>query len=358
MISKNFNAYTRYTILKHGFKNGNISETCELFKISRTTFYNWKNAYEKYGVNGLRNQEPRKPNMPNKIGKEIEEKILDYVRRYPKDGPRRIYYELKSEGFSVGETGIYNVLKRNKLTKKEQRVKYSRNKKYDNKNLNDLKNKNLYSFKTEKTYPGHLSIQRINFVGTFDNIGEIYQYLIYDMDSKWVEIKLYNRKQDIDVWDFFELKLVYLMETFNINIENLITEKERNFLPYFVKGEKYNEIINTYNINHLFYTLESTDVFEEILEFNKYLVKNFYNNISLGENINSFIEIHNELKTFIRKYNFTNKILIGENKGKTPAQVIFKKAKENGTDLDTLPLWIVALIESSKRGVENGQKQI
>lgn len=358
MISKNFNAYTRYTILKHGFKSGNITETCELFHISRTTFYNWKNAYEKYGVIGLKNEEPRKPKMPNKVSKELEGKILDYIRKYPEDGPRRIYYELKSEGFDLGETGIYNVLRRKGLTKKAQRIKYSRSKRYDKKDSDNVENKSLGSFKIEKTYPGYLSVQRINFVGTFDGIGKIYQYIIYDMDSKWVEIKLYNRKQDIDIWDFFELKLVYLMETFNINIENLVSQKERNFLPYFVKGDKYNKTIDAYNINHLFYTLEETDIFEEILEFNKFLVKNFYNKIPLEENKSSFVEIHNELKTFIRKYNFTNKISIGPNKGKTPAQVIFKKAKENGTDLDTLPLWIVALIESSKRGVGNDGKKI
>lgn len=357
MVSKNFNAYTRYTILKHGFKNGNISETCELFNISRTSFYNWKNAYEKYGVEGLKNEEASKPKMPNKVSKTIEGKILAYVRKYPEDGPRRIYYELKSEGFPTGEGGIYNVLKRNKLTRKAQRINYSRDYKYENKSLGPSKSKEPDLFKEGRIYPGHLSVQRINFVGSFHGIGKIYQYIIYDMDSKWVEIKLYNRKEDIDIWDFFELKLVYLMDTFNINIENLVSEKDRTFLPYFLRGDKYNKIINSYNINHLFYTLEETDIFQEILEFNKYLVRNFYNKITLNENKNSFKEVHRDLKNFIRRYNFSNEILTGPNKGKTPAQTIFKKAKENGTDLDALPLWIVALIEASKKGGRNYGKE-
>ena len=81
---------------------------------------------------------------------------------------------------------------------------------------------------------------------------KIYQYSLYDTYSKCGVVKIYNKKQDINIWYYFELKLVYLMKTFNLNIENLLTEKTKEFVPYFVKGDKYKEIIENSHINHRF----------------------------------------------------------------------------------------------------------
>lgn len=353
--SKGFNAYTKHMILKHALKGGNISKTCELFGISRTTFYNWQKAYQKDGVAGLEKKKRQKPQMPNKVSKEIENEILAYVAKFPKDGPRRIFYELKAEGFDVGETGIYNVLKRNKLTKAEQRIKYANAKPHYRKTKRKNNKKYLQLLNSNNTYPGYVVIQKIDFIGTFDNIGRIYQYSFYDTISKWGEVKIYNRKQDIDIWHYFERKLIYLLETFNLNIENLITKKDREFLPYFVKDNKYEEILKEFHINHIFISAENNDILDEIRKFNELLVKEFYNKIPMNQNINSFIKVENAINNFIREYNFCNKIANGPNKGKTPAEVVLERSIENGTNLDTLPLWLLALINSPKRG-DNSEK--
>ena len=353
MKFQGFNAYTKYRILQHALKVKNVSEVCELFGISRTTFYNWETAYQRFGIAGLENKVPKKPKMPNKISKAIEHEILKYVIKYPGDGPRRIYYELKSEGIDVGETGIYNVLKRNNLTRKKQRVEYSKYKRPP-RGIKERKEKAaLHLIDPKEAYPGYLVIQRIDYIGTFEGIGKIYQYCFYDTYSKWGEIKLYNKKHDIGIWEYFEQKLAYLLETFNLDIKNLITAKEREFLPYFVKGDKYNKIIDAYNIHHLFIPYEESEVFDDIVEFNEFLVTEFYNKILLNEKLNSFMKVENALNHFIREYNFTNKTSQGPSAGKTPAEIVLERAMEKGTDLDALPLWLLALINSPRRGVRD-----
>ena len=353
MKSQGFNAYTKYRILQHALKIQNVSETCELFGISRTTFYNWETAYQKLGIAGLENKIPQKPKMPNKVSRAIEDEILKYVIKYPGDGPRRIYYELKSEGINIGETGIYNVLKRNSLTKRKQRIEYSKNKTPRRKTPRRTDQAVLNFIHTKDVYPGYLVTQRIDYIGAFDGIGRIYQYCFYDTYSKWGEIKLYNKKQDIDIWDYFEQKLVYLLEIFNLDIKNLVTEKEREFLPYFVKGDAYHKIIDAYHINHIFIPYEESDIFDGIVEFNEFLVTEFYNKILLDKKLDTFIKVENAMNHFIREYNFTNIVSHGLNGGKTPAQLVLERAMEKGTDLDTLPLWLLALINSSRRGVED-----
>src|SRR5699024_8473013 len=128
---------------------------------SRTSFYNWQKAYEREGITGLEEKKRKKPNMPNKVSKYIEEEILDYVIKYPEDGPRRIYYELSAEGIEVGETGIYNVLKRNKLTRKEERIEYSKEREYQKSSKKDNKEANKL-IKNKEKYPGYLVTQRID----------------------------------------------------------------------------------------------------------------------------------------------------------------------------------------------------
>lgn len=347
------NAHTKYTILKHALKENNVSETCKLFGISRTTFYNWNRAYQKKGMSGLEMKGPQKPKMPNKVKKEVEQEILSFVAKYPEDGPKRIYYELRAEGHEIGESGIYNVLKRHDLTKKSQRIDYSTNKALHEKNNRKVKKREADFEHIREAYPGYLVLQRIDFMGSYHGIGKIYQYSLYDTTSKWGLVKLYNKKQDIDVWHYFELKLAYLMKTFNLNIENLMTERSKTFVPFFVKGNKFKEIIEHFQIKHMFITPDNHTVLDEMKEFNQYLIAEFYNEITTNSHLDSFLKVEQELIRFLRIYNFSRVISNGDNAGKTPAEVVLERASQNNVDLDTLPLWILALLKSARRGDEN-----
>lgn len=346
-----FNAHTKYRILQHALEGGNISRTCELFGISRPTFYKWQEAYQKFGITGLKNKERAKPQMPNKVSKAIEKEILDYVLRHPKDGPRRIFYELKSEGIQVGETGIFNVLKRQQLTSQEERLAYAQKRGLSAKGSRTRKNSQLLRvIQKEKSYPGYLVVQKLDDMGSFDKIGKVYQYSFYDTESQWVEVKLYNRKNDIDVWDFFESKLVYLLEVFGLSFENLVTDKERTFLPYFLGSQGYEEILSAYSIKPIFCRLKEEEAFREIVDFNKVLVTEFYSKVRENHHWDSFDKLDREITKFVRDHNFKKTIASGAYVGKTPAQVVLEYAVAQGADLNLLPLWILALINSASEG--------
>ena len=347
-----FNAHNKYRILKHALKENNVSQTCELFGISRTTYYNWNRAYQKHGMVGLEMKEPKKPTMPNKVSRSIEYEILSHVQRFPTDGPKRIYYELKSEGFNIGESGIYNVLKRYNLSKKFTRVQYCKSKGTNLSQKQKSKKLPQYFQQTKDSYPGYLMIQRMDFIGTFNGIGKIYQYSLYDTYSKFGIVKLYNKKHDIDIWYYFDLKIIYLIKTFNLNIKNLITEKTKEFSPYFIKGDKYKEVIEGSNINHSFIAPEKNTILDVMSDFNELLVKDFYNKIGADKNLDSFAKVERGIHKFLREYNFSTVISSGCNSGKVPAKVILERAIYNNVDLDTLPLWLLALLSPLKEGDE------
>ena len=64
--------------------------------------------------------------MPNRVPKEIEEQILNFIKEYPTYGPERTEAELKSVGISIGHTGIYHILKKRGLNTEKARLEWVR----------------------------------------------------------------------------------------------------------------------------------------------------------------------------------------------------------------------------------------
>jgi len=102
----------KYSVLQHAKEHKNITDTCQLFHISRTIYYAWLKRFIKFGYLGLADKVKREPKMPNKIKPDKERIILNYIIDYPTHGPKRIANELGQQGVTISDTGVYNVLKR------------------------------------------------------------------------------------------------------------------------------------------------------------------------------------------------------------------------------------------------------
>ena len=56
----------RLAVLEHAQRTGNVAETCRVFGISRTRYYEWKNRADLYGLDALMPKERRAP--PDALG--------------------------------------------------------------------------------------------------------------------------------------------------------------------------------------------------------------------------------------------------------------------------------------------------
>jgi transposase InsO family protein len=104
---------------------GNVSEACRAMGVARSTYYAWKPKLERYGLDGLRVRERRRPRMPNQIGPHLEHRILAFSLGHPGFGPRRIAAELarpKWGGIRISEHGVWSVLKRFNLNTRSKRL--------------------------------------------------------------------------------------------------------------------------------------------------------------------------------------------------------------------------------------------
>lgn len=100
----------------------NVRLACKRAGISRSHFYEIRNAYEKYGAEGLAPKQRRKPRMPNQTPPELEKQILEMTTRYPTYSYVRISGQLRLGGVGVSASMVRGVWQRHGLTLRIQRL--------------------------------------------------------------------------------------------------------------------------------------------------------------------------------------------------------------------------------------------
>ena len=84
----------------------NISAACKKAGISRSHYYEIKEAFEKYGAEGLAPRERRRPRMPNQTPPELERRILEMTEQYPIYSYVRISGQLRLIGVGVSPSAV------------------------------------------------------------------------------------------------------------------------------------------------------------------------------------------------------------------------------------------------------------
>ena len=97
-------------VLQHAEKIGNARKACRYFGVGRSSFYRWRDAYQKHGEAGLKNAKLIPKNPANQTPAEIVDKVL-YLRRKYHFGPIRIvWYLARYHGIKISDAGVYRTL--------------------------------------------------------------------------------------------------------------------------------------------------------------------------------------------------------------------------------------------------------
>jgi len=111
--------------LLHQARVRGVSEACRIFGVHRSTYYRWKAAVERSGLEMLRPRERRAPRMPNQLSPVIEARILAFAIAHPGLGPRRISATLAQArwgGLVVSPNGVWRLLRRHGLSRRVSRI--------------------------------------------------------------------------------------------------------------------------------------------------------------------------------------------------------------------------------------------
>jgi transposase InsO family protein len=102
-----------------------VGAACRTIGIHRSTYYRWKKASDRYGLDILFPRERRRPRMPNSTPPHIEQKILAFSLAFPAFGPAHIADELRRPkwgGIRLSPNGVHRVLRRHGLHTRSRRL--------------------------------------------------------------------------------------------------------------------------------------------------------------------------------------------------------------------------------------------
>jgi transposase len=106
---------TKVGLLRLAQALGSVSKACKVMGYSRDSFYRFKGMYEEGGELGLIETSRKKPCIKNRVGKEIENAILEIAVAEPGFGQVRVAKELQRQGMSISSAGVRCVWLRHNL---------------------------------------------------------------------------------------------------------------------------------------------------------------------------------------------------------------------------------------------------
>jgi transposase-like protein len=94
MIEEAMRVVRKRMVLEYAKGIGNAAEACREFGVPKSTFYEWKKAYDEGGVKGLVRKKPTPKSHPRSLPPEVVEKVIHLRQQYHL-GPQRITWYLE-----------------------------------------------------------------------------------------------------------------------------------------------------------------------------------------------------------------------------------------------------------------------
>ena len=199
-------------VLQHAEKIGNARKACRYFGIGRSSFYRWRDAYQKHGEAGLKNIKSIPKNPANQTPPEIVEKIL-YLRRKYHLGPIRIvWYLARYHSIKISDAGVYRILKRNGLNRLPRGTRMRK----------------LHTKRYQKQVPGHhiqVDVKFLTFKGKSGKKVRRFQFTAIDDATRVRALKIYEKHTQASAVDFID----HIIEKFPFRIREIRKDNGHEF---------------------------------------------------------------------------------------------------------------------------------
>jgi len=182
----------RLAVLEHAQRTGNVAETCRVFGISRTRYYEWKNRADLYGLDALMPKERRAPQMPSATPTHVVERLLTLAVLEPTVGCRQYTDRLGDQGFVIAKSTVQKHLVDHGLGKRSQRLARAAAITAATTGLltEAARDDEPFGFCLASGGPGELVCLDSFYIGKLKGVGKVYQLSAIDVFTRWAFVWL------------------------------------------------------------------------------------------------------------------------------------------------------------------------
>ena len=181
----------RVRVIEYAAKCGNVTHACQVFGISRKTYYQWLKAASAYGTSALLPKDRRAPHQPNAMSSEEVSVILAEAVARPTLGPRSLLRHLAARGVRRSASGVAKVLRRHHLGTARKRVAALASlTAADGGQVTDAALDGPFGFCLFATCPGQVVSLDTFYVGRLKGVGAVWQLTAVDVATRTADVQL------------------------------------------------------------------------------------------------------------------------------------------------------------------------
>jgi transposase InsO family protein len=280
-------------VLEYAGVSRNVREACRELEVPRSTFYEWKKAFDTEGRAGLVRKRPVARSHPRQLSPETVERILD-LRRKCHLGPDRItWYLERYYGITTSCSTVYRTLIRNGLRRLPKTVG----------------RRAIHTRRYSKNVPGHHIQMDVKFLKLKTTEGRTvrrFQYTAIDDATRIRALKIYkyhNQKSAIDFVD-------YVIEKFPFRIHTIRTDRGHEFQAQF------HWHVEDKGIRHVYIKARTPQLNGKVERSHRSDNEEFYQLLTYTDDV----DLNKKLTKWEQFYNFDRPH--GAFKGKTPYEAL------------------------------------
>ena len=261
--------------------------------VPKSTFYDWKKAYDEAGEEGLKQQKPGDRHHPGKLSQEVVDKILELRKIYKLGSIRITWYLDRYHGIKTSESSVRRILVRYKLNRLPE----------------NTSRRTVHTKRYNKNVPGHHVQVDVKFLNLEDQEGKKirrFQYTAIDDATRIRALQIYNRHNQQNAINFVD----YVIEKFPFRIHTIRTDRGHEFQA------KFHWDVEDRGITHVYIKPKSPQLNGKVERSHRTDQQEFYQLLSYTGDV----DLNEKLDQWEQFYNFNRPH--GAHDGKTPYEAL------------------------------------